>query len=63
MILKPTYWFDMFAESSNKLIPEEKENITLVAWVGKEEIPGILKNTYHSLKDLFTLPQLYQPGI
>ena len=63
MILKPTYWFEMFAESSNKLIPEVKENISLVAWVNKEEIPGILKNTYHSLEDLFILPQLYQPGI
>jgi ADP-ribose pyrophosphatase YjhB (NUDIX family) len=63
MILKQTYWFEMFAESSSKLIPEAKEDISIVAWVKKEEIPGILKNTYHSLKELFTLPQLYQPEI
>jgi ADP-ribose pyrophosphatase YjhB (NUDIX family) len=63
MILKPTYWFEMFAESSNKLVPEIKENISLVAWVREDEIPGILQNTYHSLKELFRLPQLYQPGI
>jgi ADP-ribose pyrophosphatase YjhB (NUDIX family) len=63
MILKPTFWFEMFAESSNKLVPEIKENISLVAWVSKEEIPGILENTYHSLEELFTLPQLYRPEI
>jgi 8-oxo-dGTP pyrophosphatase MutT (NUDIX family) len=63
MILKPTYWFEMFAESSSKLVPEVKENISQVAWVKKEEIPGILQNTYHSLKELFSLPPLYQPGI
>jgi ADP-ribose pyrophosphatase YjhB (NUDIX family) len=63
MILKPTCWFEMFAESSSKLVPETKENISLVAWVSKEEIPGILKNTYHSLEELFTLPQIYPPGI
>jgi ADP-ribose pyrophosphatase YjhB (NUDIX family) len=63
MILKPTCWFEMFAESSNKLVPETKENISLVAWVNKEEIPAILKNTYHSLEELFNLPRIYQPGI
>jgi len=63
MILKPTCWFEMFAESSSKLVPEAKENISLVAWVTKDEIPGILKNTYYSLKEVFNLPQLYQPGI
>ena len=63
MILKPTYWFEMFAESSSKLVPEAKENISRVIWVNKEEIPGILQNTYHSLEELFNLPHLYQPGI
>jgi ADP-ribose pyrophosphatase YjhB (NUDIX family) len=63
MILKPTCWFEMYADSSNKLIPEAKENISLAAWVSTEEIPGILKNTYHSLEELFNLHQIYQPGI
>jgi ADP-ribose pyrophosphatase YjhB (NUDIX family) len=63
MILKPTYWFEMFADSSSKLVPETKENISRVIWVKKEEIPGILQNTYHSLEELFNLPQVCQPGI
>jgi 8-oxo-dGTP pyrophosphatase MutT (NUDIX family) len=60
MILKPTYWFEMFAHSSSNLVPEVKENISQVIWANKEEIPGILKNTYLSLEELFSLPQLYQ---
>jgi len=63
MVLKPTYWFEMFAESSNKLTPGETENISIVAWLKKEDLPGILNNTYNSLKELFSRPQLYQPGI
>ena len=63
MILKPTYWFEMFAESSSKLVPEAKENISMVSWVNKDDISGILKNTYHSLEELFNHPRLYQPGI
>ena len=63
MILKPTYWFGMHAHSSSKLVPEHKEDITLAAWKKKEEIPDLLKNTYNSLRELFMLPQLYQPKI
>jgi ADP-ribose pyrophosphatase YjhB (NUDIX family) len=61
MVLKPTYWFEMFAESSNKLIPGETENISMVAWMKKEDLPGILSNTYNSLKELFSLLKLHQP--
>ena len=63
MILKPTYWFGMHAHSSSKLVPEHKEDITLAAWKKKDEIPDLLKNTYNSLIELFSLPQLYQPKI
>ena len=63
MILKPTYWFEMFAESSARLKPDINENITEVAWVGKEDMGKIISNTYESLKDLFILVRFYQPGI
>jgi len=63
IVLKPTYWFEMYAESSSKLKPGESENISLVAWVKKEDLPGILSNTYNSLKEVFSLPKLHQPGI
>ena len=55
LILKPTYWFEMFAESSNKLKPQAKENISIVTWVEEEELAEIQKNTYSSLKDVIKL--------
>ena len=63
MMLKPTYWFDMLADSSATFKPDEKENITEVAWVKKEDMGKIISNTYESLKDLFIHVQFYQPGI
>jgi ADP-ribose pyrophosphatase YjhB (NUDIX family) len=63
MILKPTHWFEMQAESTSELKPETREDISLVTWKSREEIPVLLRNTYHSLEDLFNLPRLCQPGI
>ena len=57
MVLKPTQWFEMFADSSSRFKPDKKENITLVKWVNKKEMGEILSNTYASLKDLFILVQ------
>jgi 8-oxo-dGTP pyrophosphatase MutT (NUDIX family) len=62
MILKPTTWFEMFADSSGTLIPAVKEDISRVVWKRKDEIPELLENTFLSLEDLFNHPQLYQPG-
>ena len=63
LILKLTYWFEMFAESSNKLKPQSRENISIVTWVDDEEMADVQKHTYASLRDIFTLSQSYQPGI
>ena len=62
LVLKPTYWFEMFAESSNKLKPETKENISIATWVDAEEMTEVQRNTYTSLAEIFILPQLYPPG-
>lgn len=51
-LIKRTYWFEMFAESQQVLMPQEKEGITVVKWIGEKEIPGILKNTFVSLHEL-----------
>lgn len=63
LILKPTYWFEMFADSSNKLKPQTKENISIVTWVEEEEMAEVQRHTYASLKEIFTLPQWYRPEI
>jgi ADP-ribose pyrophosphatase YjhB (NUDIX family) len=51
-ILKQTFWFEMTAGSTQPLIPEEKENITDVAWVNPAAKEEVLKNTYASIRSL-----------
>ena len=63
LILKPTFWFEMFALSTSKLKPETRENISIATWVEEEEMAEVQKNTFASLKEIFMSPTLYRPGI
>ena len=51
--MKRTQWFNMKAESDQKLAPEEREGITEVKWIPKEEVTELLENSYRSLRELF----------
>ena len=51
-ILKETSWFNMFASSDQKLVPQEIENITSAMWVKPSEISYLSGNTYASIKDV-----------
>lgn len=51
-ILKHTHWFAMTAHSSEPLIPQTGEDISIVRWVAKDGLSEILSNTYSSLEDL-----------
>jgi 8-oxo-dGTP pyrophosphatase MutT (NUDIX family) len=51
-ILKRTYWYEMFAQSNQKLVPEIGEGISLVKWISPEEIHAIAGNTYASVWEL-----------
>jgi 8-oxo-dGTP pyrophosphatase MutT (NUDIX family) len=51
-ILKKTYWFEMRSQSDEKLIPQEEEGIEQVKWAGPEDLPGLLKGTYASLRKI-----------
>ncbi len=51
-VLKKTYWFEMFAPSGQRLIPDSKEGISEVKWISEEEMKSIAKNTYPSIREL-----------
>lgn len=59
LFIKPTYWFEMYADSTAKLKPQTKEGISIVTWIDEEEFKEVEKNTYPSLKGLFNFNQLY----
>jgi 8-oxo-dGTP pyrophosphatase MutT (NUDIX family) len=52
-VFKTTYWYRMFYNGSESLVPQIEEGITEVKWVSKEEIDNVIQNTYESLKPLF----------
>jgi len=51
--LKITYWFSMTTTYKGELKGQADEGIEKVVWVNKEEIPGLLKNSYQNIKLLF----------
>lgn len=51
-ILKDSHWYLMTAHSSQRLVPEEVEQISEIKWVSKTEAIEIAKNTYPSIADV-----------
>lgn len=51
-ILKHTYWFDMFSNSKEELVPESEEDITEARWFNKDRLAEPLANTYASIREL-----------
>jgi len=58
MALKKTKWFEMSYEGTEEGIPQEKENITEIKWVGQGETDFIRKNTYPSVLDVLYIRDL-----
>lgn len=48
--LKATYWYDMFYDGNQKLVPQTEEGIGIVEWKTAEELSEILNNTYENIK-------------
>lgn len=54
-ILKTTYWFEMTTDFNGVLKPQTEEDISIVKWVGRDEMKEVLENTYPSIKELLEL--------
>ena len=50
--LKKTKWFLMRSNSSEKLIPEERENITKVKWISPDKAEKIFADCFPSVADV-----------
>jgi len=50
--IKITYWFEMKTNYTGKLTAQEKEGITKVAWLNREQTQEALKNSYANIKGL-----------
>lgn len=52
LLLKESHWFMMKAKSKQLLVPQIEEDIDIVRWAPKEEIPVYLLNSYASVADV-----------
>lgn len=48
--IKVTYWFEMKTNFLGELVPQEKEGITKVEWLTKEQIDVAMNNSYANIK-------------
>lgn len=51
-ILKSNYWYIMYADSSQNLIPQAEENIEKVEWIDRDKVESLLAKSYESNADL-----------
>jgi len=52
--LKETQWFKMkYTGNGNTIKPQKEEDIEIVEWVNKAQLPTFLENTYPSIKEVF----------
>jgi ADP-ribose pyrophosphatase YjhB (NUDIX family) len=56
--LKKTYWFSMYYDGNEKLVPQTEEDIEEVRWIKKSELGEIMKNTYASIVDVLQSSEL-----
>ncbi len=52
--LKTTYWYEMFYEGNEELIPQTEEGIGIAQWKSKTEIPELLNHTYENIKTVLS---------
>ena len=54
-ILKESHWYNMKVSGMQKLVPQTTEDIHEIKWVGANELPPYLKNSYPSVADVLQL--------
>jgi len=49
---KITYWYSMYATSTQPLIPQSSEDITDIRWVSAAELPQLLKQSFPTIREI-----------
>ena len=53
-VLKHTWWYNMLSTGSDSTVPQTEENITQAVFMDKEAVSEALKDTYPSIREVFT---------
>jgi 8-oxo-dGTP pyrophosphatase MutT (NUDIX family) len=53
-VLKKTHWFEMSFTDDSHILPQAVEDITVVKWLNKKDIPWVMIDSYASIIELLT---------
>jgi len=53
-VIKITHWFEMSYKDDSNILPQSAEDITVVKWLNKKDIPWIMIDSYASIVELLT---------
>lgn len=55
LVLKTTYWYQMFCEDPESAVPQAEEDITEVRWVDRKELAPYVEETFPNIKIILAL--------
>jgi ADP-ribose pyrophosphatase YjhB (NUDIX family) len=56
-VIKKTWWYEMSYTDDSKILPQKIEDITVVKWLSKKDIPWAMRDSYASIIELLTETQ------
>lgn len=51
-VIKESHWFHMTVKGHQILVPQTEEDISIIKWVSKEQLPEYLNNTYPNIESV-----------
>ena len=51
-VIKKTYWYEMSYQDDSNILPQVLENITIVKWLSKKDLPWAMMSSHASIIDL-----------
>lgn len=53
-VIKKTWWYEMSYTDDSKILPQKIEDISVVKWLTKKDIPWAMRDSYASIIELLT---------
>lgn len=53
-VIKKTCWFEMSYKDDSRILPQAVEDITVVKWLSRKDIPWAMRDSYASIIELLT---------
>ncbi|KAF0239617.1 MAG: NUDIX domain-containing protein [Sediminibacterium sp.] len=51
-VIKESHWFHMTVKGHQILVPQTEEDISIIKWVSKAQLPEYLNNTYPNIESV-----------